>query len=137
MADYGTYTRDGQTRHADTPAEAMQLEFDGWIKQPETDAGTGGAPAPAHAANGGRPPSETHSGAARSRTGDSEPFEIDMQDRQVITLHHPKDMPFESLVNFDANLVPAVRPITAADRARVRKRRLEHETLVARVLRTD
>lgn len=32
------------------------------------------------------------------------------------------------------SIAPAVRPITAADRARARRRRAEHETLVSRVL---
>lgn len=31
-------------------------------------------------------------------------------------------------------VMPAIRPITAADRARVRRRRAEHESLVSRVL---
>lgn len=39
--------------------------------------------------------------------GDVEPFEIDLGD-QVVTLPHPKDMPFESLVNFDGTQPAAV-----------------------------
>lgn len=32
--------------------------------------------------------------------GEVEPFEVDLGD-EVITLQHPKDLPFESLINFD------------------------------------
>jgi hypothetical protein len=39
--------------------------------------------------------------------GEVEPFELDLGD-QVITLPHPRDMPFDSLINFNAEAPAAV-----------------------------
>lgn len=40
--------------------------------------------------------------------GEVDPFEVDLGGGQVVTLPHPKDMPFESLVNFDQTQPAAV-----------------------------